>query len=56
MTDVDLAQLRPTHSDNLIQADYLQSVVWPVLGLILGGLCTVAWCGYLIWLVIGLFS
>jgi hypothetical protein len=56
MTDTDLAQMPVARTDKLIRSDLLESVVWPTLGLGFAVLCTAAWCAFLIWLLINLFS
>ena len=56
MTDTDMAQMPVARAENIIRNDYLQSTVWPVLGLALALLCTVAWCAFLVWLLINLIA
>jgi hypothetical protein len=56
MTDTDMAQMPVARAQKLIWGDYLQDVVWPVLGLGFALLCTVAWCAFLVWQVINLFA
>jgi hypothetical protein len=56
MTDTDLAQMPLARAEKLTWSDYLDSVVWPTLGLGFAVLCTVAWCGFLVWLLINLFA
>jgi hypothetical protein len=54
MTDTDLAQMPLARAEKLTWSDYLDSVVWPTLGLGFAVLCTVAWCAFLVWLLIDL--
>jgi hypothetical protein len=56
MTDTDMAQMPVTRAEKLIRSDYLQDVVWPVLGLGFAVLITIAWCAFLVWLVINLVT
>ena len=56
MTDTDMAQMPLARAQNLIRSDYLQDVVWPVMGLGFALLCTVAWCTFLVWGLINLFA
>jgi hypothetical protein len=56
MTDTDLAQMPVVRAEKLVRSDFVESVVWPTLGLGFAALCTVAWCAFLIWLLINLFS
>ncbi len=56
MTDTDMAQMPVARTQKLIRSDYLQDVVWPVLGLGFALLTTVTWCAFLVWLVINLVA
>ena len=56
MTDTDMAQMPVARAENIIRNDYLQSTVWPVLGLTFALLCTVTWCAFLVWLLINLIA
>jgi hypothetical protein len=56
MTDTDMAQMPVAPPQKFIPGDFLQDVVWPVLGLGLAALTTIAWCAFLVWLVIDLFA
>jgi hypothetical protein len=55
MTDTDMAQMPVARAQKLIRSDFLQDVVWPALGLGFAASCTVAWCAFLVWLLINLF-
>jgi hypothetical protein len=56
MTDTDMAQMPVAQAETLIRNAYLKTTVWPVLGLAFAVSCTVAWCAFLIWLLINLFA
>jgi hypothetical protein len=56
MTDTDMAQMPVARAQKLIRSDYLQDVIWPVMGLGFAVLCTVAWCAFLVWGLIDLFA
>jgi hypothetical protein len=56
MTDTDMAQMPVARAQKLIRSDYLQDVVWPVMGLGFALLSTVAWCAFLVWGLIDLFA
>jgi hypothetical protein len=56
MTDTGLAQMPLARAENPARSDYLESVVWPTLGLGFAVLCTIAWCAFLVWLLINLFA
>jgi len=55
MTDTDMAQT-PVRAEKLLRSDYLQTTVWPVMGLGFAVLSTVAWCAFLVWGLIDLFA
>jgi len=55
MTDTDMAQM-PVRAEKLLRSDYLQTTVWPVMGLGFAVLSTVAWCAFLVWGLIDLFA
>jgi hypothetical protein len=56
MTDTDMAQMPIARAQKLIRSDYLQDVVWPVMGLGFAVLSTIAWWVFLVWGVINLFA
>ena len=56
MTNTDLAQMPVVRAEKLIPSDYLRAVIWPTLGLGFAVLCTIAWCTFLVWLLINLFA
>jgi hypothetical protein len=56
MTDTDMAQMPVARAQKLVRSDYLQDVVWPVMGLGFALLCTVAWCAFLGWQLINLLA
>jgi hypothetical protein len=56
MTDTDMAQMPVARTKKLIQSGYLRDVVWPAVGLGFALLTTIAWCAFLVWLVVNLVA
>ena len=46
----EMTQFRENTPEKGQLKNLLATVVWPILGLAFAGLCTVAWCCFLLWL------
>jgi hypothetical protein len=56
MTDTDMAQMPVLRGEKPLRSDTEHRSVWPALGLGFALLCTVAWCAFLVWLLINLIA
>jgi hypothetical protein len=52
MTDTDLVRNPAIELKGPVSNDYRQYLEWPVLGIVFSFFCTIAWCAFLIWLII----
>ena len=46
----EITQYLPASSKAATFKEYVATVLWPILGLAIAGLLTLAWCGFLLWL------
>jgi len=46
----EIAQIQTAPSRAVALKEHLATVIWPILGLSIAGLSTLAWCGFLLWL------